>query len=107
METDPNRMAALMLGLPDVHVLKVEEDSMVRRVEMETAADVAHCPSCGDLAAPRDRRTVQQVGRPVFGRTPLITWKVRGWQCTTSNCPTDSWFEEIPAVAESTGFSEG
>lgn len=107
METDPNRMAALMLGLPDVHVLKVEEDSLGLRVEVETAADVAHCPSCGEPAAPRDRRTVQRVGLPVFGRTPLITWRVRGWQCTTSDCSADSWFEEIPAVAETADFSEG
>jgi len=59
VETDQNRMAALMLGLPDVHVLKVEEDSLGLRVEVETAADVAHCPRCGEPATPRDPRTVQ------------------------------------------------
>jgi hypothetical protein len=44
-ETDPDRMAAMMIGFPDAHVLSVDEDEAGLWVEVETRVDVAQCPT--------------------------------------------------------------
>lgn len=104
-ETDPDRMAAMMIGFPDAHVLSVDEDEAGLWVEVETRVDVAQCPTCGSPATATRTRTVDREGLPVFGRDLHLSWRVRGWRCGSRECSTGSWFEEVPEVAKGPGLS--
>ncbi|MGP0032715.1 MAG: hypothetical protein ACLPVF_19700 [Acidimicrobiales bacterium] len=66
-ESDPDRIAALMVGFPDAHVLSVEEDEDGLWVEIETRDDVAPCPACGTNATSEEPRWVDREGLPSFG----------------------------------------
>ena len=51
METDPTRMCALLVGLPDVHVLAVDDEPGALMVVMvESRVDAAWCGQCGSRA---------------------------------------------------------
>lgn len=106
-ESDPDRIAAMMIGFPDAHVLSVDEDEGGLWVEVETCDDVAQCPTCGTRATPEETRVVDREGLPVFGRPLHLSWKARGWRCPRTECPTEMWFEEIPHSANGPGVSEG
>jgi len=95
-ENDPERMAAIMIGHPDAHVLSVVEDEAGLWVEVETRDDVARCSACGTESMANTTRRVEREGLPVFGRALHLSWKVRGWRCVNDACPTDLWFEEVP-----------
>jgi hypothetical protein len=69
VETDPTRMCELLVGLPDVSVLGVEEgDIVVVHVELRTVT--VGCPSCGVVAWVKDRSAVELVDLPAFGARP-------------------------------------
>jgi transposase len=97
--TDPARMAEMMLGIPAVSVLDVEEDAAGLRIEVETKALGAHCRSCGQPASPGEPQTVERPGLAVFGRPVTLLWNLRQWCCVNPQCSTDAWFEEIPEIS--------
>lgn len=70
METDATRMCALLVGLPDVNVLAVEDadPAVPLRVHIETTAAMVGCGSCGSQARLKDRRQVALVDLAAFGR---------------------------------------
>ena len=107
MERDPKAMAAMMLGIPGMHVLNVTESADGVHVEVETAAEAAICPSCGAAAEVGGNGVVERRGLPAFGRPVLLSWHLRRWHCTSSSCRSEPWLEEIPPVASSGGVSEG
>ena len=92
--TDPDVMAARMIGFPDARVLTVEEDGDGVHVSVETKADEARCSSCGAPAVMDEHRRVV-VRRPglMFGRPLELRWQLRGWRC--SSCDAE-WTEEEP-----------
>ena len=69
MEKDPERVAAMMLGLGDSHVLGVSEDQTGLFVEVETDLDVAQvrCPDCSSAVV---LDGVDEVQRPGPGQFP-------------------------------------
>jgi hypothetical protein len=67
METDLQRMAALMLGLKGAVVLDAREDESGLRINVELDEDDAICPVCGQPAAVWDVKTEEHQGLPVFG----------------------------------------
>ena len=52
METDPERMMELLLGIPGVRVLTVEVEPTGMQVDLETSAASAMCPICRNEAEP-------------------------------------------------------
>ena len=83
METDPTRMCALLVGLPDVRVVGVGEwPSWLRIV-------IARRRSSGRRAASAARRIghgvreVVLVDLPVFGRPARLVWRKQRWRCPT------------------------
>lgn len=98
METDATRMCALLVGLPDVNVLAVEDDdpSMPLRVHVETTAEIVGCTSCGARARVKDRRPVALVDLAAFGRPAVLVWHKRRWSCPDIDCDTGT-FTEIDA----------
>ena len=74
METDATRMCALLVGLPDVNVLAVDDSNSTSplRVHVETTAARVGCASCGTRARLKDRRQVALVDLTAFGRPAVL-----------------------------------
>ena len=79
METDATRMCALLVGLPDVNVLAVEDTDPTQplRVHVETTATTMGCTGCGTRARVKDRRRVALVDLAAFGRPARLVWHKR------------------------------
>lgn len=92
METNPTRMCELLVGLPEVNVLGVEEEGSRRlRVHVESFVDQAWCRECGCRASVKDRPTVEFVDLPCFGRPTRLVWHKHRWWCREFACPAGSW----------------
>lgn len=86
---------ATLLGIPDVHVLSLEEDETGLRVTVETKGEVALCPSCETPAAPSAARPIEfDSAKPFFGRPLHLTWQARGWSCENPACQTGTFYEK-------------
>ena len=69
VETNATRMCALLVGLPDVNVIGVEDDGrQPLRVHVETTTAIAGCAGCGTKAWSKGRRRVELVDLAAFGR---------------------------------------
>lgn len=101
METDATRMCALLVGLPDVNVLAVEDDdpSTPLRVHVETTTELVGCAGCGTPARVKDRRTVAQVDLPAFGRPAVLVWHKRRWSCPDDDCEIGTFTEIDKRIA--------
>lgn len=100
METNATRMCALLVGLPEIAVLGVEDDpSGPLRVHVETVVEVEGCAGCGTRAWVKDRRPVALVDLPAFGRPAVLVWHKRRWRCPERHCAVRSWTETDPRIA--------
>lgn len=92
MEVDPTRMCELLVGLPDVVVLGVDdiEDGPLV-IHIEQAGPRPECVGCGELPAVKDRETVELVDLPCFGRPTRLRWRKVRWVCRTEWCEVVSW----------------
>lgn len=101
METDATRMCALLVGLPDVNVLAVEDDdpAVPLRVHVETTVDMVGCSTCGTRARVKDRRAVALVDLAAFGRPAVLVWHKRRWCCPDASCDVATFTEAQPAIA--------
>jgi transposase len=90
-------MCALLVGLPDVAVLGVD-DATVLRVHVETAGDRPRCRGCGAAAWVKDRPIVELVDLACFGRPTRLMWHKHRWACPNRECLVGSWTEDTPAV---------
>ena len=87
-------MMEALLGIPNVHVLSLEEDKAGLRVVVETKEESALCPSCSQPAVPAGRRLVElDSAKPFFGRALHLTWRTRGWSCSNRAYSTGMFFE--------------
>ncbi|MEX2134928.1 MAG: hypothetical protein WEB67_12355, partial [Acidimicrobiia bacterium] len=68
METNPIRVCELLVGLPDVNVLGVDDLAvgLPLRVHVETRSPRPHCGGCGTAAWVKDRPQVVLVDVPAF-----------------------------------------
>ena len=82
MEMDPSRMCELLVGLPAVRVLGIDDDpGGLLAVHVETIADRPSCAGCGGPATLKDWDVVTPIDLPCFGRgTRLVSHKDR-WCC--------------------------
>jgi transposase len=97
---DPARMCELLVGLPEVVVLVIDEVTHgPPRVHVETAGERPGCTGCGVFAQVRDRPVVELVDLPVFGRAARLLWHKRRWGCPEVSGPNGSWTEEDLAIA--------
>jgi transposase len=92
-------MCALLVGLPDVNVIGVEDDdAQPLRVHVETTAVIAGCAGCGTKARSKERRQVKLVDLPAFGRAAVLVWRKRRW-LPWGLCETGTFTEAHPATA--------
>jgi len=92
VETNATRMCELLVGLPDVNVLAVEDrvDEPIV-VHIEARRDPAWCRACGVRARVKDRPWVELVDLPCFGRPARLVWRKHRWHCPEPACPAGSW----------------
>jgi hypothetical protein len=81
VEVDPTRMCELLVGLPDVSVLGVDDAAGVVRVHIETRGGRPCCASCGGPVIIKDRPVVELFDLPVFGRSARLVWHKQRWAC--------------------------
>jgi transposase len=93
-------MCELLVGLPAVTVLGVvSRENELLRVHVERVDAVAGCPVCGVIAHVKDRRRVELVDLPSFGRPTRLVWHKRRLRCPEPSCPHGSWTEQDPLIA--------
>ena len=93
-------MCELLVGLPAVNVLAVDEarvDMVVVHIESRTTRP--GCVSCGSPAWVKDRPAVELVVLPCFGRPARLVWHQHRWCCPDGDCGTCSWTAEDPRIA--------
>lgn len=99
METEPTRMCALLVGLPDVIVVGVGEWPSWLRIVITTTAALLGSPSCCGVVAHRHGvREVELVDLPVFGRPARLVWRKQRWRCPMCR---RAWTEQGPQIASS------
>jgi transposase len=100
VDVDPTRMCELLVGLPDVTVLGVfDQSDSPLRVHVETREPRPACAGCGRPALVKDRPEVELVDLAVFGRQARLVWRKHRWTCPHLACPVGSWTGEHPAIA--------
>ncbi len=75
VELDLTRMCALLVGLPDVVILGIDDganDPLRIHVETRTARPV--CEQCSSPAWVKDRPVVELVDLPCVGRATRFVW---------------------------------
>ncbi len=86
------RMCELLVGLPDVNVLAVDDQpDFPIVVYVESCPGRAWCRGCGVRATVKDRPLVELVDLPCFGRAARLVWRKRRWCCVERACPRRSW----------------
>ena len=98
METDPIRVCELLVGLPDVDVLGVEEEVGPIRVHVECRVPRPACSGCGTPGWVKDRPVVELVDLPAFGRAVRLVWRKHRFWCPDSACRVGSWTAEDPRI---------
>jgi transposase len=92
VEVNATRMCELLVGLPEVDVLGVEDvpDGPIR-IHVESRLDQGWCRSCGCRARVKDRDVVVLTDLPCFGRRAELVWRKCRWCCGEPVCPARSW----------------
>jgi transposase len=98
---DPARIAEILVGLPNVDVLGVDDSGPVLDVHVECQRARPGCPACGVMAHLKDQRPVSLVDLPCFGKPTRLVWHKRRWKCPDGDCPNGTWTEEDPRIAAS------
>jgi hypothetical protein len=80
VESDPTRLCALLVGLPDVTVLGVGDWPHWLRIEVAGLGDRPVC-ACGSLAHRHGVREVVLVDLPCFGRAARLVVHKQRWRC--------------------------
>jgi transposase len=100
VECDPTRVCELLVGLPAVNVLGVDDEHDAPIVvHVETREVRPSCARCSGVVVIKDRPTVELVDLPCFGRPARLVWRKRRWSCPNVTCATTTWTEDVPAIA--------
>jgi hypothetical protein len=72
---DPTRKCELLVGLPEVNVLGIDDVAgEPLRVHIEVRSSRPGCGGCGRFAHVKDRPVVELVDLPCFGRAVRLVW---------------------------------
>jgi transposase len=98
--TDARRVCELLVGLPEVTVLGVDDrPGGPLAVHVEQAGPRPACLGCGSTPAVKDREIVELVDRPAFGRRTRLCWRKIRWACPVVECPMTTWTWADPRIA--------
>ena len=92
MECDPTRVCQVLVGLPGMTVLGVEDEpGAALVVHVESRDPARDCPGCGRRGWVKDRPVVMLTDLPAFGRPTRLAWHKVRWQCPDQGCRQGSW----------------
>ena len=100
MEIDPTRMCELLVGLPGVDVVGVDDPEpgwLVVVVAVREERPV--CGRCGTAAWVKDHREVDLVDLPAFDQRVILRVIRTRWCCPAFRCGVGSWTIEHPEIA--------
>jgi transposase len=100
LEIDPTRMCELLVGLPDVDVIGVDDPVPGQLVVVIEPREPR--PACGRCQSPawvKDRRAVDLVDLPAFDQTVTLRVIRTRWRCPMRRCGVGSWTVERPELA--------
>jgi transposase len=101
VEQDPARICEILVGLPEVNVLGVDDGRPVLEIHVECRTSPPGCPECGVRAHLKDQRVVTLVDLPCFGKCTRLQWHKRRWRCPNADCANGSWTEVDDRIAAS------
>jgi transposase len=100
VEVDPTRMCALLVGLPDVTVLGVDDEPCEAIVvHVEQAGPRPWCHACGGRSQVKDRTSVAFADLPCFGRPARLVWHKFRLRCRDRDCVKGTWTWEDARIA--------
>jgi hypothetical protein len=98
--TDARRVNELLVRLPDVMVLGVEErEGGQVAVHVEQAGERPACIGCGATPTVKERPVVELVDLPYAGRASRLCWHKVRWECPNGDCEMLSWTWDDPRIA--------
>ena len=100
METDPERVMELLLGIPGVRVLTVDVEPTGMSVDLVTSADSATCPICKNKAEFAGIEVVDLGVHSAMGQPMQLEWHQRQWRCPVAKCRARSWAERDKGIEE-------
>jgi transposase len=92
-------MCELLVGLPAINVLAVDDRTEVVVVCIESRVERPGCAGCGAPAWVKDRPPVELVDLPCFGRPARLVWRKHRWCCPDRDCAVGTWTAEDPRIA--------
>lgn len=96
----PIRVYELLVGLPDVSVLGVDDEADAPlRVHVQTCAVWPPCRDCDGVVWCKDLDEVELVDLPCFGRPIRLVLHKRRWACPAMSCPVRSFTVQTPEIA--------
>jgi hypothetical protein len=98
VETEPDRMAAAMLGIPGARIVEARETNDTLDLLIDTEERVVRCPSCGGAVEPAGQGLEDLVPSSAGGRVARVTWRRRQWRCPASGCPVEVFGEEDAGI---------
>jgi transposase len=98
--TDPRRAIELLVGLPEVKFLGVDDhvDGHVV-VHVQQAGERPACIGCGTMPTIKDRPVVELVDLPYAGRPARLCWHKVRFCCPNPDCDLLSWTWDDPRIA--------
>ncbi|HYN55921.1 MAG TPA: hypothetical protein VES03_01870, partial [Motilibacterales bacterium] len=100
METDPTRICEILVGLPEVSVLGVEDvPGAPLMVHIDSQVEARNCPSCGRCGWVKDRPVVVLTDLPAFGRPVRLAWRKTRRACPNPDCAHGSWTSRDDRIA--------
>ena len=100
MESDPARMCALLVGLPEVTIIGVGEWPKWLQIEIRSRVQRPLC-WCGKPAHRHGTREVALVDLPCFGRATRLVWRKQRWRCPLQCCTDEPSTTYSPSCTES------
>jgi transposase len=105
LETDPTRMCELLIGLPEVNILEVDDVAGgTLFVQIATRARRPACPSCGVLPTLKDRDPVLLVDLHAFGRRTRLICRKRRFRCVDPDFGAGTFPETEPKIGRSDAY---
>ena len=100
METDPTRICQILVGLPDVTVVGVDDppDGLLV-VHIESTVQQTHCPRCSTRGWVKQRTVVMLTDLPSFGRPVRLAWAKIRRICPNPACGQGSWTSTDDRIA--------
>ena len=104
MERNAIRMCEILVGLPEINVLWLDDvPDKALRIGVESRRSGEVCPGCGQNARIKERPSVELADLPAFGRSVELIWRKQRWECVNPVCDVSSWTSQDPRIAPARG----